>query len=91
LENLIYHTKKNEKFIGVLSFNVEGVHPHDIAEFLDKFGIAVRSGHHCAQPLMARLKMQNSVRISFYLYNTDEEIMFFVDVLKKAVKTFAVV
>jgi cysteine desulfurase/selenocysteine lyase len=80
---------RNEKFVGVISFNVEGVHPHDVAEFLDRFGIAVRSGHHCAQPLMARLKMQNAVRISFYLYNTEEEIMFFSDILKKAARIFA--
>jgi cysteine desulfurase/selenocysteine lyase len=79
----------NEKFVGVISFNVEGVHPHDIAEFLDKYGIAVRSGHHCAQPLMARLRMQNSVRISFHIYNTEEEIMFFVEILKKAVNLFS--
>ena len=80
---------RNEKFVGVISFNVEGVHPHDVAEFLDRFGIAVRSGHHCAQPLMARLKMQNTVRISLYLYNTEEEIMFFSDILKKAASIFA--
>jgi len=81
---------KNEKFVSVISFNVEGVHPHDIAEFLDKYGIAVRSGHHCAQPLMARLKMQNSVRISFHIYNTEEEIAFFIEILKKAIKLFSV-
>ncbi|GBD04159.1 putative cysteine desulfurase [bacterium HR19] len=76
---------KEDRFIGVISFNVEGVHPHDIADFLDKYAIEVRAGHHCAQPLMQRLNMENSIRVSFYIYNTEEEVLFFIDVLKEAI------
>jgi cysteine desulfurase/selenocysteine lyase len=74
--------------VGVISFNVEGVHPHDVAGVLDEEGIAVRSGHHCAQPLMADLGMDYAVRMSFYLYNTKEEIDLAVEAIKKAKKIF---
>jgi len=74
--------------VGVISFNVEGVHPHDVAGVLDEEGIAVRSGHHCAQPLMAHLGMDYAVRMSFYLYNTKEEIDLAVEAIKKARKIF---
>jgi cysteine desulfurase/selenocysteine lyase len=74
--------------VGVVSFNVEGVHPHDVAGVLDEEGIAVRSGHHCAQPLMAHLGMDYAVRMSFYLYNTKEEIDLAVEAIKKAKKIF---
>ena len=59
---------------GVISFNLEGVHPHDVAGVLDTHGIAIRAGHHCAQPLMKRLDVIATVRASFYLYNTIEEV-----------------
>jgi len=58
----------------VISFNLEGVHPHDLAQFLDQDGIAVRAGHHCAQPIMDKLSVSSTIRASFYLYNTKEEI-----------------
>jgi cysteine desulfurase/selenocysteine lyase len=58
----------------VISFNLEGVHPHDLAQFLDQDGIAVRAGHHCAQPIMDKLGVSSTIRASFYLYNTIEEI-----------------
>ncbi len=58
----------------VISFNLEGVHPHDLAQFLDQDGIAVRAGHHCAQPIMDKLGISSTIRASFYLYNTTEEI-----------------
>ncbi len=74
--------------IGVFSFNFEGVHPHDVAWILDENGIAVRSGHHCAQPLMNRLGIKNAVRASFYLYNTEEEIDKLTDSLLKVKKLF---
>lgn len=74
--------------VGVISFNVEGVHPHDVAGTLDEEGIAVRSGHHCAQPLMAHLGMDYAVRMSFYLYNTREEIDLAVEAIKKAKRLF---
>lgn len=80
--------EKYDEYLGIISFNVEGVHPHDISDFLNRYGIAVRSGHHCAQPLMRRLGLENSVRVSFYIYNTEEEVEFFLDVLRKAVSLF---
>lgn len=86
----IYGHKDTHDRLGVISFNIEGIHPHDIAGFLDEEGIAVRSGHHCAQPLMSRLGMDNALRISFYIYNTLEEIDRFIESLlkiKKLLKT----
>jgi len=74
--------------VGVISFNVDGVHPHDVAGTLDEEGIAVRSGHHCAQPLMKRLGMDYAARVSFYIYNTKEEIDLTVRALEKAKKLF---
>jgi len=74
--------------VGVISFNVDGVHPHDVAGTLDEEGIAVRSGHHCAQPLMKRLGMDYAARVSFYIYNTKEEVDFTVRALEKAKKLF---
>lgn len=74
--------------VGVISFNVEGVHPHDVAGTLDEEGIAVRSGHHCAQPLMKRLGMDYAARVSFYLYNTKEDVDLTVRALEKAKKIF---
>ena len=59
---------------GVISFNIEGVHPHDVAQALDEEGIAVRGGHHCAMPLMRRLGVPGTARASFYLYTTEAEI-----------------
>lgn len=78
----------SEHKIGVFSFNFDGVHPHDVAWILDENGIAVRSGHHCAQPLMNRLGIKNAVRASFYLYNTFEEIDKLTESLYKVKKTF---
>jgi cysteine desulfurase / selenocysteine lyase len=68
---------------GVISFNVEGVHPHDTASILDADGIAVRAGHHCAQPLMRYLGVNATCRVSLYFYNTKEEIDIFITSLKK--------
>jgi len=64
---------------GVISFTIDQIHPHDIAQILDEFGVAVRAGHHCAMPLHEKLKLAASTRASFYLYNTKEDI----DELKK--------
>ena len=74
--------------VGVVSFNVKGVHPHDVAGVMDEDGIAVRSGHHCTQPLMNRLNIEYALRASFYLYNTKEEIAQFLISLKRAYKIF---
>ena len=59
---------------GIVSFEVEGVHPHDVAQLLDWEGVAVRAGHHCTQPLMTRLGVSATVRASFYLYTVPDEI-----------------
>lgn len=67
----------------VVSFNVEGIHPYDIGMLLDKLGIAVRTGHHCAQPLMQRLGIPGTVRASFAAYNTKEEVDAFVSALNR--------
>ncbi len=69
---------------GVVSFNLGDIHAHDMASLLDEDGIAVRSGHHCAQPLMERLKVPATTRASFYLYNTEAEIDRLVDSLERA-------
>jgi len=68
-----YYGHNEGEHLAVFPFNIRGVHPHDAAGMLDKFGIAVRSGNHCAQPLMDRLGMDNTLRASFYFYNTREE------------------
>jgi cysteine desulfurase/selenocysteine lyase len=73
----------------VLSFSLEGVHPHDVASILDAEGVAIRSGHHCAQPLMERLGVPALSRASPYLYNTAEEMDVFVGALGKVLQVFA--
>lgn len=70
---------------GVISFNVEGIHPYDIGSILDQMGIAVRTGHHCAQPIMDYYQIPGTVRASFSFYNTKEEIDRMVEGLKKAI------
>ena len=82
----IYGTQPHKS--GVISFNVEGVHFFDLGTMLDKFGIAVRTGHHCADPLMDHFGIQGTVRASFAVYNTKEEIDIFVEALKKVISMF---
>lgn len=74
---------------GVISFNVKNVHPFDVGSILDKYGIAVRTGHHCTQPLMKNLGIPGTVRISFAAYNQNNEIDFFIEKLKKAISMLA--
>lgn len=69
----IYGPQDPVQHTGVISFNLEGLHPHDVATALDMEGIAIRAGHHCAQPLMTYLKVSATCRASFYLYNTKED------------------
>jgi cysteine desulfurase / selenocysteine lyase len=69
---------------GIVSFNVEGIHPHDVAQVLDSEGVAIRAGHHCCQPLMARLGVAATNRASFYLYSVPEEVDRLVDGINKA-------
>lgn len=74
-----------ENKAAVLSFTIEGIHPHDLASFLDAQGIAIRTGHHCCQPLMKVLGVDATARASFALYNTEEEASRLVEAVKKAV------
>lgn len=84
LDNIeIYGPLTLESRSGVISFNVKEVHPHDVATILDQEGIALRSGHHCAQPLMKYLDLAATCRISFYLYNTPDEVDAFISGIKK--------
>ena len=75
---------------GLVTFNIEGIHPHDFATILNDFGIAIRSGHHCAQVLMEKLDIIASSRASIYIYNTKEEIDIFVDALNHVRRIFKV-
>ena len=84
----IYGTKDISKRGGVISFNFADVHPHDVAQIVDGEGIAVRSGHHCAQVLMERLNVAATSRASFYIYNTKEDIDALVNSLNKVAKVF---
>jgi len=79
---MIYGTSSEKT--AVISFNIEGIHPYDIGTIIDKLGIAVRTGHHCAQPIMDYYKIPGTVRASFSFYNTKEEIDAFVQAVKRA-------
>ena len=79
----------SEKKVSVISFNVEGIHPYDIGTIIDKMGIAVRTGHHCAQPIMSFFDIPGTIRASFSFYNTKEEIDLFITALKKAISMLA--
>ncbi|MDO5028291.1 MAG: SufS family cysteine desulfurase [Bacillota bacterium] len=78
----ILGAKEAENHHGIISFAVEGVHPHDIAEILSHDGIAIRAGHHCAQPLLSHLGVRSSARASISFYNTEEEVDKFVKSVK---------
>ena len=78
----IYGTSENKA--SVISFNIKGIHPYDIGTIIDKLGIAVRTGHHCAQPIMNFFNIPGTIRASFAFYNTKEEIDIFVEAVKKA-------
>jgi len=90
---VIYGPKEVEKRGGVVSFNIVkngqvAIHPHDLASILDTEGIAVRSGHHCAQPLMTVLGIPAAARVSFYIYNTKDEINKLIPGIEKAKRIF---
>ena len=84
----LYMTPNKENHSSVISFNVKGVHPHDVASILDANGVCVRSGNHCAQPLMRYLGIDSTCRASFYIYNTKEDVDRLVDALKKTYEMF---
>ena len=81
-------TSNEDKHSSVISFNINGVHPHDVASILDSVGVCVRSGNHCAQPLMRFLGIDSTCRASFYLYNTKEDVDSLVNGLNKAYEMF---
>ena len=84
----LYMTSNENKHSSVISFNINGVHPHDVASILDSVGVCVRSGNHCAQPLMRFLGIDSTCRASFYLYNTKEDVDSLVNGLNKAYEMF---
>lgn len=85
IDEVILYGTSDEK-AGVVSFNLKNQHPFDVGTLLDKYGIAVRTGHHCTQPLMQHLGIQGTVRVSFAVYNTKEEIDFFIEKLKNVIR-----
>ncbi len=84
----LYTTPNEEKHSSVISFNINGVHPHDVASILDSEGVCVRSGNHCAQPLMRFLGIDSTCRASFYIYNTKDDVDKLVKALDKAYNIF---
>ena len=83
-----YYTKNDENHMGVISFNIKGVHPHDTASVLDSCNVAVRSGNHCAQPLLRYLGKDSTCRASFYIYNTKKDVDNLVEALNKTYNMF---
>jgi cysteine desulfurase/selenocysteine lyase len=83
IEGLKIYGTAEEK-TSVISFNIDGIHPYDIGTIVDKLGIAVRTGHHCAQPIMNFFEIPGTIRASFAFYNTKEEIDVMVEAVKKA-------
>lgn len=84
----IYMTPNRKNHSAVISFNIKGVHPHDVASILDTENVCVRSGNHCAQPLLRYLGEDSTCRMSLYFYNTKQDIDMLVEALKKAYKMF---
>ena len=84
----LYMTPNKENHSSVISFNINGVHPHDVASILDSCNVCVRSGNHCAQPLMRFLGIDSTCRASFYFYNTKEDVDRLVDALNKSYEMF---
>ena len=88
LDGLVEHGTTKDK-AGVFCFSIDRVHPHDLATLLDAEGIAIRTGHHCCQPLMQRLGHESTARASFSIYNTEEDVAVFAKSLLKLVKILA--
>jgi cysteine desulfurase/selenocysteine lyase len=75
---------------GVVSFTIDGVHPHDVGQVLDQYGIAVRTGHHCAWPLMKKLNLVGTTRASFHIYNDEQDVIDLINAIKKVKEYFKV-
>lgn len=84
----LYMTPNRQNHSSVISFNIKGVHPHDVASILDSENVCVRSGNHCAQPLLRYLGIDSTCRASFYLYNTKQDVDKLVKALNKAYSIF---
>jgi cysteine desulfurase / selenocysteine lyase len=89
IDGLTLYGPPADRRAGIVSFNVEGIHPHDVAQILDMQGVAIRAGHHCCQPLMHKLGVAATNRASFYLYTVQEEVDQLVDGLHTVKKVFA--
>jgi cysteine desulfurase/selenocysteine lyase len=85
IPEIVFFGTSDQK-VSVLSFNLIGVHPFDVGTILDQRGIAIRTGHHCTQPIMQKFKVPGMCRASFSLYNTIEEVDFFIESVRKAAK-----
>ena len=84
----LYLTKDLSCHSGVISFNIKNIHPHDVASILDSVNVCVRSGNHCAQPLLRSMGIDSTLRASFYIYNTKEDVDKLVEGLDKAYNMF---
>ena len=85
----IYGPKNLKHRSGIISFSIEGVHPHDVASVFDSYGVAIRSGNHCAQPLMRYMDINATCRASFYFYNTKEDVDKLIEAVKKTYEMFS--
>ena len=85
----VYGPKTPEHRGGIISFNIEGIHPHDVSSVFDSLNVAIRSGHHCAQPLMRFMGVNSTCRASFYFYNTKEDVDIFIDAVKRTYEMFS--
>ena len=74
MRGVVIHGPRPEHRSGVVSFTVDGIHPHDLATILDERGVCIRAGHHCAQPLMRRLDVAATARASFYVYSEESDV-----------------
>ncbi|OGQ06405.1 MAG: cysteine desulfurase [Deltaproteobacteria bacterium RIFCSPLOWO2_01_44_7] len=88
MKELTFYGPPPKDRCGLVAFNLQGIHPHDVAAVLDRSGICVRAGHHCTQPLHRKLGLEASVRASYYLYNTKEEVDLLIDALKETTRFF---
>lgn len=86
----IYGSENVIDRVGVISFNIQDVHPHDVSTLVDYYGVAIRAGHHCAHPLMRFLNINATCRVSFYFYNTKEEIDIFIEGIKSVRKELGI-
>ena len=85
----VYGPKDVKRRASVISFNVNGIHPHDVASILDSKNVCIRSGNHCAQPLLRYMKIDSTCRASFYIYNTKEDVDRLIEALYKTRDMFS--